>query len=82
MRVIYKDLASLHEIKEPYRSALAILQDMYVEVPSQLRPLPENLPLNMAINAAQVICEAVKENLIIYVPTLKSRNRGFMSVTK
>ncbi len=72
MKVIYQDLASLRDIKEPYRSALAILQDMSVEVPGQLEPLSSALPMNMAINAVQVICEAVQENLVAYVPTIRN----------
>lgn len=71
MREIYKDLEALKDIKEPYKSLLSILQDMYVIGPNNLAPLPEELPLNMAINAAQVVYESVKQNLITYVSVLK-----------
>lgn len=81
MRIIYKDLESLRDIKEPYRSALAILQDMYVEVPSKLRPIPERLPLYMAINAAQVICEEIMKNVIVYIPTIKSEIKKIFNGT-
>lgn len=71
MRKIYPDLASLHDIKEPFKSALVILQDLYVEGPDGNPPISENLPLNMAINAAQVIYERVKQEIITYVPILR-----------
>ena len=71
MREIYKDLNALKGIQEPFKSALVILQDMYVNGPENMEVLSNSLPLNMAINAAQDIYETVKNNLIIYVPILK-----------
>lgn len=81
MREIYKDLEALKGIKEPYKSLLSILQDMYVIGPDNLAPLPEELPLNMAINAAQVVYEDVKQSLITYVPVLKKEIKAIFKNT-
>ena len=75
MKEIYKDLNALKGIQEPFKSALVILQDMYVNGPENKAPISEGLPLHMAINAAQEIYETVKNNLIAYVPVLKSEIR-------
>ena len=58
-------------IKEPYKSAVAIMQEMYVVVPSGMRVLPTGFPLNVAINAAQVICESIVNKPLTYLLTLK-----------
>ncbi len=76
MREIYKSLESLKDIKEPYKSLLVILQDMYVAGPDKSAPLPEELPLNLAINAAQAIYENVKQNLTTYVPILREETKA------
>ena len=75
MREIYKDLNALKGIQEPFKSALVILQDLYVNGPDNNRPISNDLPLHMAINAAQVIYETVKQNLITYVPVLRTEMR-------
>ena len=75
MKEIYKDLNALKGIQEPFKSALVILQDMYVNGPENKAPISEGLPLHMAINAAQEIYETVKNNLIAYVPVLKNEIR-------
>ena len=75
MKEIYKDLNALKGIQEPFKSALVILQDMYVNGPENKAPISEGLPLHMAINAAQHIYETVKNNLITYVPVLNSEIR-------
>lgn len=72
MREIYKDLNALKGIQEPFKSALVILQDLYVNGPENNKPISNNLPLHMAINAAQVIYETVKQDLITYVPVLRN----------
>ena len=73
MNIFYKDTTALKEIEEPYKTALAILEELYVEVPEGKEHLNyKNFPDYLAINAVRQICELVKENPLPYISIISS----------
>lgn len=79
MNIFYKDTTALREIEEPYKTALAILEELYLEVPDGKEHLNyKDLPDYLAINAVRHISELVKENPLPYISIISSfRDRLF-----
>ena len=73
MNIFYKDTTALKEIEEPYKTALTILEELYVEVPEEKEHLNYiSFPDYLAINAVRQICEHVKENPLPYISIISS----------
>lgn len=78
MKVYYKDRDTLNQIEEPYKSALAILEELYVQVPDGKTCLDyKQFPDFMAINDVRQICDNVKANPIPYISII-SRSRDLL----
>lgn len=77
MRIIdhYPTRESLNKIEEPYRGALLLLEDLYLNPPLENRPEIKVLSCYTFINfvvmsAVRTICDHLKENLIAFPSTL------------
>lgn len=78
MKVFYKDREALKDLEEPYKTALAVLEELYVEVPERKTHLDyKAFPDYLAINNVRQICEYVKENPTPYISII-SRSRDLL----
>ena len=78
MKRYYQNRDALKTIEEPYKSALMVLEELYVVGPEGKPNLSyKHFPDYMAINCAREICEEVKGNPITYISTL-SRARDLL----